>query len=606
MPLTGHPHECPSLKHRKGSPAVSGALVFSMQSPVVDFRLYRAAFAPALIAVVALMFSLEGIPAPLEPAVPPGSFEAGRAAATAHEIATAASDRPPGSDGDQAAADIVADRFSQIPSGNVSEQSFEASFEGDDVEARNVLITLPGESTDTIVVLAARDAARGPAAASSAAASGVLTELAAALGVAGHQKTVVLASTSGGSEGASGARELLQALPETNTVEAIVVIAQPGASERSGPLVVASSTDSRRTAIQLTRTADRAVETQTGDPQEGPGMLGQLSRLAIPAGLGEQAPLIAAGENAVAISAAGERPLEPGADGLDDVSPATLGDFGRAAQSIVQAIDADPEALVHGPDTYVEVGGNLVPGWALALLGLALLLPAAVAAVDALARASRFSERPLSSVLWALSRGLAPLGGVVVLYALALVGIVPSPSFPFDPGRYPIGLAAIVTALLFAAAVVGGAVLSHGLRPPSHRSRGSLVAGLGAVSASAGLLAWLQNPYLGLLAAPIAHVWLLADRPGGRVGRSVAIVAALASLLPTALAVGNLASALDLGADTPWTFAIMLADGQIGLAAALAACFLVAGLAGTVAVCARPLSPPTGPNDELATLPNDE
>jgi hypothetical protein len=59
-------------------------------------------------------------------------------------------------------------------------------------------------------------------------------------------------------------------------------------------------------------------------------------------------------------------------------------------------------------------------------------------------------------------------------------------------------------------------------------------------------------------------------------------VAALASLLPAAAAVGHVVSALDLGTGGPWTLAIMVADGQIGFWTMLGACFLVGSLIGAV------------------------
>ena len=550
---------------------------------MVNFRLYRPALAAPACALVALMFSLEGVPEPLEPAVSPATFEAGRAAATARQIVDAAQERAPGSEGDAAGADLVARRFAEIPAGTVSEQTVSASFDGEEVETRNVLITLPGESPVTIVVLAGRDAARGSGAASSAAATGVLTELAAALGVAGHRKTYVVASTSGAAEGAAGARQLLGALADPSAVEAVVVISQPGAAERSRPFVVTSSTDSGRTAIQLARTAAEAVEVQAQEPGDDSQIFGQIARLAIPAGLGEQAPLIGAGADAVAISSAGERPLEPEADQPEDVSVATLGDFGRAAQSTVQAIDAADSPLEHGPSSYVEAGGNLVPGWTLALLGMALLLPAAVAAVDTLARASRRPQRLGASVLWVAGWSAPLLAGLVALYGLALVGVIARPEFPFDPGRYEIGIAAGVAFVLCCAAVAGGGLAVRRFERASRPARGPLVAGLGAVSVAAGLLAWLSNPYLGLLIAPAAHVWLLASGPPGRLRAVATIVAGVAALLPLLFALGHLASVLELGADAPWTFMLLLADGQIGLASAVAICLLCGSLAAVTA-----------------------
>src|ERR1051325_2562485 len=94
--------------------------------PVINFRLYRLAFLPAVLAVIVAMFSLEGAPDPLEPVTPPTTFEGDRAAAVARQIANVAPDRPPGSHGDAAVADLVAGRFDEVPAGAVTEQRFDA------------------------------------------------------------------------------------------------------------------------------------------------------------------------------------------------------------------------------------------------------------------------------------------------------------------------------------------------------------------------------------------------------------------------------------------------------------------------------------------------
>ena len=46
---------------------------------MVDFRLYRVAFLPALAALVVLLFSLQGVPEALEPAGTPINFDAATA-----------------------------------------------------------------------------------------------------------------------------------------------------------------------------------------------------------------------------------------------------------------------------------------------------------------------------------------------------------------------------------------------------------------------------------------------------------------------------------------------------------------------------------------------
>jgi hypothetical protein len=552
---------------------------------IVDFRLYRAAFIPALLAAVTLMFSLQGVPQAAEPAVPTSGFEAGPAMSIAREIVTAAPDRSPGSEGDNRVADLVADRFAAIEAGTSSEQQFNSSFDGDDVRLRNVLLTLPGETDDTIVVLAARDSVEDPGAASSAAATGALVELAEVLGVAGHTKTYVLASTSGASEGAAGARELLDGLAGSGQVEAVVVLSQLGATELAQPFVVTTATGPQSGSAQLRQTAERAVETQAGATSRGAGTFGQLARLAIPSGLGEQAPLIEMDVDAVAISSAGERPLPPARDQEEDLSAGTVSNFGRAAQSLVQAVDSAPSSppLDPGPSTYLEVGGNLVPGWTLSLLALGLLLPALVAAVDAAARALRRTEPLADGLAWAAAMALPLVGALATLYLLSFLGVVPRPRFPFDPAMFEIGVAAVATAVLASAAMVGSAFLLRGRRRPGFAGDAAL-AGVGIVAAVAGLVVWLANPYLALLLAPAAHVWLLATGAVRLTHVATTAVAAAASLVPAAAALGHVAAALDLGAGAPWTLAIMVADGQIGFWSILGLCFLAGSLIGAVLV----------------------
>ncbi len=448
-----------------------------MQRPMIDFRLYRLAFLPTLIALVVLMFSLEGAPEPIEPATPPGTFEGERAASQARQIAALAPERQPGSAGDEEIADLVTERFREIPAGAVTQQTFEASFEGDDVTLRNVVLTLPGEAGSTVVILAARDSARGPGAASSAAATGVLIELASALGVAGHEKTYVLASTSGSAAGATGAAELLEDLPERDAVEAAIVISQPGAAEPRPPFVVTSSTAETSGPVQLERTAELAVEAQAEQRSNEPAAFTQLARLAIPSGLGGQAPLVAEGVNAIAISAASERPLPESEDTPDQLSGSSIDEFGRAIQSTVGAVDIATAELVHGPDAYLELSDNLVPGWTLAVLALALLLPAAVAAFDACARGVRRSAGLGAGVAWAAARSLPFVGALAVLYGLTIVGAVPDPPFPFDPELYGLGSRAAVTIVVMVIAAGASAFalralgITAGSAPAASRGR---------------------------------------------------------------------------------------------------------------------------------------
>ena len=551
--------------------------------PLINFRLYRLAFLPALLAVVVAMFSLEGAPSALEPVTPPTTFEGDRAAAVARQIANSAPERTPGSEGDAAVADLVADRFDEIPGGAVSEQRYEAEVDGEDRSLRNVLLTLPGEAGSAIVVAAARDADPGPGAASSAAATGILVELANALRLS-HSKTFILASVSGSTAGGAGISELIDGLPERESIEAVVVISQPGAASPRRPFVVTSSTGEPTASAQLVRTAERAVEVQAEARTGTESAFTQLARIAIPSGLGDQAVLIGEGTDAVAISSAGERPLPDADDQPDDLAAETVDEFGRAVQSTVAALDVTIAEPVHGPATYIELGNNLLPGWALAMLALALLAPAAVVAVDGCARAAREQLAVGSALAWAGARSLPFVGALAVLYLLAAVGAVPRPPFPFDPADYELGGRAAVAFGVMGLVAAGSAWLLRARRITGSRAPEPAVCGVGAVAVAAAVLLWFANAYLALLVVPIAHLWLLTAGPPTTVRRTAIVAASVLACAPLLAAFVAVARALDLGADAPWTFALMVADGQLGFATMLSLCFLFGALAGGVAL----------------------
>jgi hypothetical protein len=558
---------------------------------VIDFRLYRAGFLPALVAVVVLLFSLQVPPPSLEPIVAPAEFDEAAAARLARQIVAKAPARPPGSAGDAAIAELVEKRFREIDDAQVAEQRFTGTFDGEDVELRNLILTLPGASPRTVVVLASRDSGSGPGAASSAAATATLLELARELKSSSHTKTLVFVSTDGGSEGALGTREFADHYPQRDLIDGAVVLWQPG-SAHPRPHALLSTSDGPRTASAgLARTAERALAEQAQAAPDGEGIFSELAQLALPSGLDPAAVMIESGIDAVGLSSAGERPLPAAEDQLDDLSPSTLGDFGRAALLLVMTLEASPAPAAHGPDAYLTLSGSLVPGGALALLALSLLFPAALASLQGLGRALR--RQPIGWALgWGASRALPLLAALVLLYLLAAVGIVARPTFPFDPNRFGTGPGEVVVMTLLCLVVVGGYHAIRAWLVPSGLRTDAVVPALGLIAALAVLVAWLANPYLALLLVPAAHVWLLGARRQGPLPWAAVAGAAALSLVPLAAAFGDLVARLDLGADGPWQLALMVADGQISFGAMLALSLLIGSMIGLVAVAARPAPAP--------------
>ena len=551
---------------------------------MVDPRIYRLAFAPALVALVILMFSVEPIPEPVRaPETFAADFDGRRATTTARKIAEETPARTPGSEGDAATADEVAERFTRIEAGKVTEAEFDGTFDGEGVELRNVMLTLPGNSPRTIVVVAGRDSPTEPGAASSAAATGILLEMADELGRTSHEKTIVLLSAGGLSEGATGVREFLETYPTLDEVDGVVAIARPGASDGAPPHLLSWSAGAESTSAQLVETGKLALAEETElAPGQG-GFLGGVFRLAFPSGLGPEAVAIEEGIDAIGISGAGERNLPASQDDVESLDEDAMTTIGNTAMALVLALDTSGE-LTHGPGVHLTLAGNLIPGWALALLILTLIAPAIAASIDGMARAARRREPALGSLLWALSRALPFLAALLAAYLLALVGLAPDPSFPFDPGIYGFGWRAAGVLVALTAVFVAVAVLVRPLSRPPKPLRETLATGLGVVASVALLGLWLVNPYLALLCVPLGHVWLLGARPATAASVAGTLVGIVVSLVPLAVALVHLADRLGLGAEAPWTFVLLVTGGQIGFLEAVLGCLLAGSVLGLLAL----------------------
>lgn len=548
--------------------------------PVVDLRLYRIAFFPALLALVALLFSLQSLPGPLSPLVSPATFVRSTAARYARQLVQKAPDRSPGSTGDAAAADIVEKAFRAVKGGDVLDQRFTS----DDVAMRNVVLRLPGSNDRVVALIAPRDTAGGPGATTSAAATGILMELASELGASAHGATLILASTDGSTAGAAGAKELASSLLDSGDVDGVVILADAGVTDRHGPYLLDTADGPMRAGVQLERTAERALSDQAGVSVKRPGALAQLGRLAVPSGLGEQAPLISRGISAVTLSAAGELPVPAAEQGLDSLSPTTVGAFGRAASDTVLSIDAASGGLQPSPGSYIEAGGNLIPGWAVEVLALSLILPALVAAVDALARSAR-EGHVLEALSWSATRAVPLLGALAALYALALVGIVPTPGFPFAPGTITIGPGEAFIMLVIAGAAWLAWSRLGGNRMPAGLNEAATASALGGMCCLAVLMLWLENPFLGLLATPLAHAWIPHARHSSAPRRLWVVLTVCLACIPIALAVASAASRLGLGASIPWQTLVMVGDGGIPLLVTLPAVALIAWIGALVVAC---------------------
>jgi hypothetical protein len=555
---------------------------------MIDLRLYRYALLAVPLAAVIAMFSLQSVPPSLSGGVPPDAFDPATAAPLAKQIAESSAYPTPGSGADNAMAEQVKQAFSAIDGATVSEQRFDGSFHGHDVDLRNLIATLPGESTRQIALIAPRDVARGSGAVTTAAATAAMLQIADTFSGSSHHKTLVFVSTDGSSIGALGAKRFIRDYTDAGLLDAAIVLSQPAVREPAAPLVIPWSTGPQSTASQLNDTANSIVSKEAATPAGDEGPLSDLFRLALPAGLGEQGPLVEAGLPAVRLSSDGELPLDPGQDTPDNFNTDTFARFGRASLALILALDASPGAVQHGPGGYIGVAGNLLPGWTIAMLALALLLPVAVGAGAGLASAARSPTEAARGFLWAGLRVIPFLGALLILLAAALVGLMPSPDFPFDPRFESLGLGGTISLVVAILAYCAIAFFMRPLRPPPPRAVASAAPAAVLLACVAAVGVWAVNPYLGMLVALGLQAWLFAATRPGRLAAAGLI---LLGLVPLVALVANLAGRFDAGFGVWRDLLLMLADGQIGASLALFGCLFAGAGVAILALGERPSRP---------------
>ncbi|MEA2136516.1 MAG: hypothetical protein QOC68_4425, partial [Solirubrobacteraceae bacterium] len=129
--------------------------------PVPDIRVYRAAFAPAVVALFIAAFSLGDRPSAITTPFAPG-FDGSRAFDSMRQLGDAFPDRPAGSGADRALAARVAESF-RANGFRVSRRTDSARTVGGSAKLETVVGVRPGLSSRRIVVMAHRDARGSPA-----------------------------------------------------------------------------------------------------------------------------------------------------------------------------------------------------------------------------------------------------------------------------------------------------------------------------------------------------------------------------------------------------------------------------------------------------------
>ena len=247
-----------------------------------------------------------------------------------------------------------------------------------------------------------------------------------------------------------------------------------------------------------------------------------------------------------------------------------LAELGRATQQLVRWLDAGAE-LAPGTARYVYFGPRVLPGWAIELVLLAALLPFLVSAVDLFARCRR-RHIPLTPALRSYrSRVGFWLWAAILFELFALIGVWPgSPAVPLPPDSTPATNWPVIGLLALAVlAGLGWLVARPRLVPRGPVSATEELAGTTAALLALAVVALLvvaTNPFALIFLLPSLHAWLWLPhvRPRPIWTRLAVLVAGFIGPL---LLVGSFAIRYQLGLDTPWYLAELVATGYVRLPA---------------------------------------
>lgn len=538
---------------------------------MLDPRIYRTGLVVVALGLLVLAFSLENQQGPLTASLAPQAFNGQNVVDSMTRLAHDEPDRAPGSAGDYDVATVVKRKLSQYGF-SPSTDTFSARTADGVRTLENVIGVRPGMQSGSVVIVAHRDARSHPATAGLSG-TAALIELARDLEGETLHRTVVLASTTG-AQGTAGAIRLANTLP--GPIDAVIVLGDLASTHIRQPVVVPWSTSELVAPPELRNTVSAILNQQAAISSRGTSLFGQFVHLAFPLTLTEQAPFGARGIPAVMLSLSGERGPAPNAP---VAGPDELTSVGRSVLATISALDGGP--TVSAPSAYVIFDKKVVPGWAMTVFVLALIVPVLMTTIDGLARALRRGYRVWRWLLVVLLAAVPFMLGVLVILAARLLGTLAiAPPGPVIAGAVPLHAAGVIVLLLAALIAVGSAVL---LGPVAIRfaagparardpesSLGGVTAALLLVMCAVALAVWFSNPYAALLMVPALHLWLLALNGDVKLPSAGRVALLLVSLLPVAGVVVYYAVTLGYGpVGAVWGAALLIAGHVVSPLAAL-------------------------------------
>jgi hypothetical protein len=531
---------------------------------MLDPRIYRAALLPVLLALIVGAFSLSDRPRPIGTTLQPDAFSKLRAMADLDDLSRRFPARRPGDSGDAAMAARLAAAFRAMRSYQVSTPSFEGETADGMRQLTTVIARQVGQPGPGLVIVAHRDAL-GRGARAELSGTAAMLELARIVRGGRLHRTVTFVSTSGGSGGLAGARDLVHRL--TGPTDAVLVLGDVAGQTVRRPFVLGWSAGDGVGSLQLRRTIEAAVRAEADTNPGGARATSQWARLAFGATVSEQGPLVAADLPAALLSVGGERP--PPAN--DPIVSERMQSFGRAALRALTALDNAPDLAGPGSSRGLVTLRKVLPVWAVRLLVAALLLAPLLVTVDGFARVRRRHEDVVPWLWWLVGIAAPVAAALAFAWLMGFTGLLPAtPPEPVPPGAIAFdGVARVAVSAVALVAVLGWIVV----RPAVQRAAGSpgRLQGEGAGIAllamwcALALVLWLTNPYTAALLVPGAHLLLAVVAPELRLRRALAVGLVALIALPFVMVDVSIAGQLGLSpGHFAWFCLLLVAGGIVG------------------------------------------
>lgn len=559
---------------------------------MLDPRIYRTGLVVVALAVVVLAFSFENQPGALPASLAPQAFNGGNVYKTMNQLSKQYPYRRPGSQSDDDIASLVSIGLTKYGFAPAT-STFTARTADGTRTLENVVGSRSGVQSGSIVIVASRDA-RGSPATASLSGTATLLELARDLEGETLPRTVVLASTSG-TQGEAGALQLAQTLG--GPIDAVIVLGDLASVHIRQPVIVPWATSPVVAPPALRNTLAAQLNQQAAIGSGGTSVFGQFAHLALPLTISAQGPFGAHGIPAVELSLSGERGPAPDAP---ISGPSALAVVGRSVLSTISALQSG--ANIPAPSAYVLFDNDVVPGWAISVLVLALVVPVLLTTIDGIARARRRGYRVWRWLLVVLAAALPFALVVAIVLGARLIGLLGvAPPAPLGPGTVPLHTAGTAVLLFAGLIVIGSLVVLRPVaiyfaagparkRDPEGTVAGAAIAVLFAMCLVT-IAIWLMNPFAAALLVPALHLWLVALLPDVRVPTPVRLGLLLLGLVPVGLLIAYYSVTLGFGPiQVLWGVTLLVAGHVISPLMALAwsvfcGCTVIAG--GVLVALAR-------------------